>query len=58
MINDLATHRLDPDRPLPATGDLRADMTAWAQEMVEHYRRRPANAAMLRAGAATAGTRK
>jgi AcrR family transcriptional regulator len=55
MINDLATYRLDPDRPLPATGDLQADLTAWAQEMVEHYRRRPANAAMLRAGAATAG---
>jgi AcrR family transcriptional regulator len=55
MINDLATYRLDPDRALPATGDLRADLTAWAQEMVEHYRRQPANAAMLRAGAATAG---
>jgi AcrR family transcriptional regulator len=55
MINDLATYRLDPNRALPATGDLRADLTAWAQEMVEHYRRRPANAAMLRAGAATAG---
>jgi len=55
MINDLATYRLDPNRPLPASGDLRADLTAWAQEMVEHYRRKPANAAMLRAGAATAG---
>jgi AcrR family transcriptional regulator len=55
MINDLATYRLDPNRPLPATGDLRADLTAWAQEMAEHYRRKPANAAMLRAGAATAG---
>jgi AcrR family transcriptional regulator len=55
MINDLATYRLDPNRPLPASGDLRADLTAWAQEMVEHYRRRPANAALLRAGAATAG---
>jgi hypothetical protein len=42
------------DRPLPATGDLRADLTAWAQEMVEHYRK-PANAALLRAGAATVG---
>jgi AcrR family transcriptional regulator len=54
MINDLATYRLDPHRALPATGDLRADLTAWAQEMVEHYRK-PANAALLRAGAATAG---
>jgi AcrR family transcriptional regulator len=54
MINDLATYRLDPNRSLAATGDLRADLTAWAQEMVEHYRK-PANAALLRAGAATAG---
>jgi AcrR family transcriptional regulator len=54
MINDLATYRLDPHRALSATGDLRADLTAWAQEMVEHYSK-PANAALLRAGAATAG---
>jgi AcrR family transcriptional regulator len=55
MINDLATYRLDPHRPLPATGDLRADLTAWAQELADHYRGKPANAALLRAGAATAG---
>src|SRR6201989_1195038 len=30
MINDLATYRLDPDRPLPGTGDLRSDIVAWA----------------------------
>jgi AcrR family transcriptional regulator len=54
MINDLDTYRLDPDRPLPASGDLRADLTAWAQEMVEHYRK-PTNAALLRAGTAVAG---
>jgi AcrR family transcriptional regulator len=54
MINDLATYRLDPDRALPATGNLRDDLTAWANEMVEHYRE-PAHAALLRAGAATAG---
>jgi AcrR family transcriptional regulator len=47
MINDLATYRLDLNRPLLATGDLRADLMAWAQQMVEHYRRKPANATML-----------
>ena len=54
MINDLATSRLDPARELPASGDLRADLTAWAQEILEHYRD-PTNAALLRAGAASAG---
>ncbi|MGW9028920.1 hypothetical protein ACWGQ5_33255 [Streptomyces sp. NPDC055722] len=47
-------YRLDPDRGLPDTGDLRADLTAWAQEMLSHYSR-PVNAALLRGGAAAAG---
>jgi AcrR family transcriptional regulator len=54
MINDLATYRLDPDRGLPATGDLRGDLTAWAQELISHYSI-PVNAALLRGGAAAAG---
>jgi len=54
MINDLATYRLDPDRTLGDSGDLRTDMTAWAQELVDHYRT-PVNAALLRGGAAAAG---
>ncbi|MFF7749130.1 TetR/AcrR family transcriptional regulator [Streptomyces sp. NPDC007971] len=54
MINDLATYRLDPDRGLPDTGDLRTDLTAWAQEMINHYSV-PVNAALLRGGAASAG---
>nr|WSY48894.1 TetR/AcrR family transcriptional regulator [Streptomyces sp. NBC_00886] len=54
MINDLATYRLDPDRGLPDTGDLRADLTAWAQELISHYGV-PVNAALLRGGAAAAG---
>ena len=54
MINDLATYRLDPDRPLPNTGDLRSDIVAWAGEILKHYRR-PINAAILRGGAAIAG---
>lgn len=54
MINDLATYRLDPDRPLADTGDVRADLAAWAQELLDHYGR-PVNAALLRGGAAAAG---
>src|ERR1700760_1266950 len=47
MINDIATYRLDPDRPIPETGSLQADLTAWAREIVDHYRN-PTNAALLR----------
>ncbi|HEY2203572.1 MAG TPA: TetR/AcrR family transcriptional regulator [Pseudonocardia sp.] len=54
MINDIATYRLDPDRVLPDTGDLRADLSAWAGEIVTHYAT-PTNAALLRGGAASAG---
>jgi AcrR family transcriptional regulator len=55
MINEIATYRLDPDRPLPATGDLEADIADWATEILAHYRD-PAHAALLRHGAAVAGT--
>jgi AcrR family transcriptional regulator len=54
MINDLATYRLDADRPLPDTGDLRSDIAGWASEILTHYRK-PINAAILRGGAAVAG---
>jgi AcrR family transcriptional regulator len=54
MINDLATYHLDPDRPLPDTGELRTDIAAWACEILTHYRK-PINAAILRGGAAVAG---
>lgn len=54
MINDIATYHLDPSRPLPDTGDLQTDITAWATEILAHYRE-PANAALLRGGAAAAG---
>ncbi len=54
MINEIATYQLDPDRPLPDTGDLRADVAAWATEILRHYRQ-PTNAALLRGGAAAAG---
>lgn len=54
LINDIATYQLDPARALPETGDLRADLTEWARELVEHYRT-PVNAALLRGGASAAG---
>ncbi|MDM4763295.1 TetR/AcrR family transcriptional regulator [Galbitalea sp. SE-J8] len=54
MINDVATYRLDPARPIPDTGDIRRDLELWAAEIVEHYRN-PVNAALLRGGASTAG---
>ena len=54
MINDLAKYQLDPDRPLPNTGDLRSDIAAWAGDILKHYRK-PINAAILRGGAAVAG---
>ena len=54
MINDIATYRLDPNRPLPDTSDLRRDVELWAEEFVAHYSK-PVNAALLRAGAGAAG---
>jgi AcrR family transcriptional regulator len=57
MINDIATYRLDPARPIPETGSLEEDLTQWAHEIVEHYRN-PTNAALLRGGAASAGERE
>ncbi|WP_158867463.1 TetR/AcrR family transcriptional regulator [Leifsonia sp. AG29] len=57
LINDIATYRLDPDRPLPESGTLQADLTGWARELVTHYRN-PVNAALLRGGASAAGERQ
>jgi AcrR family transcriptional regulator len=54
MINDIATYRLDPARPIPELGTLKADLAQWAREIVEHYQN-PTNAALLRGGAASAG---
>ncbi|WP_254648071.1 TetR/AcrR family transcriptional regulator [Streptomyces sp. GbtcB6] len=54
MINDLATYRLDPERSLPDTGDVRSDLAGWARELISHYSV-PVNAAILRGGAAAAG---
>lgn len=57
LLNDIATYRLDPTRPLPNTGDLRQDLIEWADEFVTHYSK-PVNAALLRGGAAVAGERE
>lgn len=57
LLNDIATYRLDPERPLPASGSLRHDLTEWATELVAHYRK-PVNAALLRGGASSAGERQ
>lgn len=54
LINDVATYRPDPASPLPDTGKLCRDLTAWAAGIVEYYQN-PANAAVLRGGAAAAG---
>jgi AcrR family transcriptional regulator len=54
MINDIATYRLDPARPLPQAPSLRENLTDWALEIVRHYSV-PVNAALLRGGAASAG---
>jgi AcrR family transcriptional regulator len=56
LLNDIATYHLDPARRLPESGTLQGDLTLWAGEIVEHYRK-PVNAALLRGGAANAGER-
>ncbi|MEO7124238.1 MAG: TetR/AcrR family transcriptional regulator C-terminal ligand-binding domain-containing protein [Lacisediminihabitans sp.] len=53
LINEVAAYRLDPERPLPDSGSLEEDLRAWGRELAEHFGK-PANAALLRAGAALA----
>ncbi|WP_025156116.1 TetR/AcrR family transcriptional regulator [Leifsonia aquatica] len=57
LINDIATYRLDPERPIPRTDDLHDDLVGWAREIVAHYSK-PVNAALLRGGASSAGERQ
>ena len=54
LVNEVAAYRLDPDRPLPDTGDTGRDILEWSRELAEHFGV-PSNAALLRAGAALAG---
>jgi AcrR family transcriptional regulator len=55
LLGETATQRLDPNRPLPETGDLKAELTAWAKELILHLNK-PGNASMLKAAAALAGS--
>jgi AcrR family transcriptional regulator len=55
LLDETATNRLDPSRPLPETGDLKAELTAWAQELITHLNK-PGNASLLKAAAALAGS--
>lgn len=53
LLAETATHRLEPNRPLPNTGALRADLEAWARELIEHLAK-PCNTSLLKAAAALA----
>ena len=54
LMAETATHRLDPNRPLPDTGDQRQDLEGWARELITHLSQ-PCNTSLLKAAAALAG---
>ena len=54
LLGETATQRLDPNRPLPETGNLKAELAAWAKELISHLNK-PGNASLLKAAAALAG---
>src|SRR3954462_3064491 len=54
LLAETATHRLDPDRPLPDSGDLRRDLEGWARELIVHLSQ-PCSTSLLKAAAALAG---
>ncbi|WP_198086073.1 TetR/AcrR family transcriptional regulator [Variovorax sp. E3] len=53
LLAETATHKLDPNRPLPDTGTLREDLQAWARELIVHLAQ-PCNVSLLKAAAALA----
>ncbi|MDQ0568244.1 AcrR family transcriptional regulator [Variovorax paradoxus] len=53
LLAETATHRLDPNRPLPDTGSLRQDLTSWAKELITHLAQ-PCSKSLLKAAAALA----
>jgi AcrR family transcriptional regulator len=53
LLAETATHRLDPNRPLPDTGSLRQDLVTWAQELITHLAQ-PCSKSLLKAAAALA----
>lgn len=54
LLDETASHKLDPNRPLPETGQLRTELAAWAKELITHLNK-PGNASLLKAAAALAG---
>jgi AcrR family transcriptional regulator len=54
LLAETATHRLDPNRPLPDTGELRQDLEGWARELIVHLTQ-PCSASLLKAAAALSG---
>ncbi len=54
LLAETATQRLDPNRPLKDTGDLRRDLEAWARELITHLSR-PGNTSLMKAAAALNG---
>lgn len=54
LLGETATQRLDPNRPLPETGDLKAELAAWAKELITHLNK-DGNVSLLKAAAALAG---
>lgn len=55
LLTETATRRLDPNRPLPDTGDLRQDLEGWARELITHLSQ-PCNNSLMKAAAALAGS--
>jgi AcrR family transcriptional regulator len=53
LLAETATHRLDPNRPLPNSGALRVDLEAWARELIDAPGQ-PCNTSLLKAAAALA----
>ena len=53
LVAEVATLRLDPDRPLPDTGNIGDDLREWARELYGHLAR-PTKASLLRASAVLA----
>jgi AcrR family transcriptional regulator len=55
LLGETASHRLDPNRPLPETGELRTELAAWAKELIIHLNK-AGNCSLLKAAAALAGS--
>jgi len=53
LLAETATRRLDPNRPLPDTGELRQDLRGWARELITHLSQ-PCNTSLMKAAAALA----